>query len=178
MEKEIHIEGKTFEIYLEDKQIQERVNAIAAQINHDYAGKEPFFIGVLNGAFLFTAAIIQKINVPCKMAFIRVSSYDGTQSSGQVTSVLGLTQTVKDKDVILLEDIVDTGLTLQRLRETLEKQQPSSIKVCTLLVKPEKHQVPVQIDYSGFTIPDKFVVGYGLDLNEYGRNLPHIYQLK
>lgn len=178
MEQEIHIEGKTFEIYLRDAEIQQRVEEIARQINSDYEGREPLFIGILNGAFLFTAALIQKINLPCKMAFMRLSSYEGTSSSGKVNTVLGLSQSIQGKDVIILEDIVDTGLTLVKLREMLEAEQPASVRICALLVKPEKHQVPVNVDYTGFVIPDKFVVGYGLDLNEYGRNLPHIYQLK
>lgn len=174
------LHDKTFEIFLTQQEITERINQLAGQINTDYKNKFPIFIGVLNGSFMFTADLMKEIDFDCSIEFIRISSYDGgTQSTGNVLEVLGLDADIKGKDVLIVEDIVDTGKTLTYLLSTLNVQQPSSIKVVTLLLKPDALEIQIpEIEYVGFEISNYFVVGYGMDYNQTGRNLKDIYRLR
>jgi len=173
----IQINDKYFEIYLENEEIQSKINAIASLINKDYEGKEVLFIAVLNGAFMFASDLLKKINLKCEISFIKVSSYEGTASKGDVKELIGLQNDIRNKSIILLEDIVDTGNTIDAIFEILQKQNPESIKTCALLYKSEAFKGENKPTYYCFDIPNKFVVGYGLDYNENGRNLEEIYQI-
>ena len=162
-----------------EEQLQARVAEIAAQIDRDYAGKQPLLVSVLRGSFVFMADLARRITLPCTVDFMAVSSYgSGTTSSGQVKIVKDLSEQIEGKDVIVVEDILDSGNTLSYLLKLLEARHPASIRLCTLLDKPERRTKPVAVQYSGFTIPDEFVVGYGLDYDEKYRNLPYIGILK
>lgn len=175
--KQVRIEDKTFGIYIQDQEIQQAIQTIANEMNVLYADKKPIFISVLNGAFMFTADLLKKIEVPCELSFIKLSSYSGTTSTGTVKEIVGLQEEIAGRDVIVIEDIIDTGITMQKIISELELKNPSSIRIATLLLKPDSVKVPIKPDFVCFSIPDKFVVGYGLDLNGIGRNLPDIYQL-
>ncbi len=169
---------KSFIPYIADTDIQDRVSALAKQISTDYAGKKPIFIGILNGSFIFAADLYKRITIPSSISFIKLVSYKGTTSTGTVITSIGLEEDLLGKDVIIIEDIVDTGKTLSEFLPTLQKLQPNSIKICTLLQKPEALQHKLVVDYVGFEIPNKFVVGYGLDYDGYGRNSDTIYQIE
>ncbi len=175
--KQVTIEDKTFGIYIQDHDIQQAIQTIANDMNVLYADKKPIFISVLNGAFMFTSDLLKKIEVPCELSFIKLSSYSGTTSTGTVKEIVGLQEEIAGRDVIVIEDIIDTGITMQKIISELELKNPSSIRIATLLLKPDSVKVPIKPDFVCFSIPDKFVVGYGLDLNGIGRNLPDIYQL-
>jgi hypoxanthine phosphoribosyltransferase len=175
--KQVTIEDKTFGIYIQDQEIQQAIQTIANEMNVLYADKKPIFISVLNGAFMFTADLLKKIEVPCELSFIKLSSYAGTTSTGTVKEIVGLQEEILGRDVIVIEDIIDTGITMQKIISQLELKNPASIRIATLLLKPDSVKVPINPDFVCFSIPDKFVVGYGLDLNGIGRNLPDIYQL-
>jgi len=174
----IQVLDKTFEPYLKEGAIQEKISALAAQLNKDYAGKRPLFLSVLNGSFLFTADLFKQITIEAEVSFIKLASYKGTSSTGNVITAIGLDLNVKDRHIIILEDIIDTGKTLHHYLPQLESMQPASVKIAVLLNKKEALQYPVQVDYSCFDIPNKFVVGYGLDYDGLGRNSKDIYQLK
>jgi hypoxanthine phosphoribosyltransferase len=178
MKNKIDVGDKQFELFIENDSITKRTRLIGTEINADYEGRCPIFIGVLNGSFLFMADLLKEMEISCEVSFIRVSSYAGTTSSGAVKEVFGLTDDLKNRDVILVEDIVDTGFTMKFILQKLYEQQPASIRVCSLLYKPEAIQVPVkELEYIGFEIPNEFVVGYGLDYNGLGRNLKDIYRV-
>jgi hypoxanthine phosphoribosyltransferase len=169
---------KEFEPYIPHNDLQEKIATVAAEINRDYEGMEVHFVSILNGAFIYSADLIKNITVPCYIHFLKVRSYEGTQSTGAVSSIIGLTESLEDKHVIVLEDIVDTGATMQHVYREVEKMKPASVKVASLLLKPEVYKGNIKIDYLCFSIPNKFVVGYGLDYDGLGRNLKDIYQLK
>ncbi|MCY1507033.1 Hypoxanthine-guanine phosphoribosyltransferase [compost metagenome] len=173
----IEVDGKNFELFLENETIAKRTRLIGVQLNVDYENRCPVLIGVLNGSFVFMADLLKEIEIACEISFVRVASYDGSVSSGQVREVFGLSDGLKDRDVLLIEDIVDSGLTLSYLLEKVKAQSPASIAVCTLLFKPSavKTDIP-DIRYVGFEIPNDFVIGYGLDYNELGRNLKDVYR--
>lgn len=158
--------------------IKQRVKKLSDQINLDYKGKQPLFLGVLNGAFLFMADLFKGINLECELSFIKVASYNGTASSGNVKSLIGLKENISGRDIIVVEDIVDTGDTMKYLLSELQKHQPNSIKLATFLFKPSALKHNLKPDYVGFEIEPAFVVGYGLDYDGYGRNLNDIYVLK
>ncbi|MBG6234912.1 hypoxanthine phosphoribosyltransferase [Pedobacter sp. CAN_A7] len=173
----IQIEDKDFEILLENDQINKRTRLIGIQLNVDYETRCPIIIGVLNGSFMFMADLLREIDVACEIAFIRVSSYNGTSTTGSVKEAFGLPDNLHNRDIILVEDIVDTGTTLKYILEKVHSQQPSSVKVCSLLFKPSALLEPIpELEYVGFEIPNEFVVGYGLDYNGLGRNLKDIYR--
>jgi hypoxanthine phosphoribosyltransferase len=174
----IQVLDKTFEIYLLEAAIQEKITALANQLNQDYAGKRPLFLSILNGSFLFTADLFKQITIEAEVSFIKLASYKGTSSTGNVITAIGLDINVKDRHVIILEDIIDTGKTLHHYLPQLESMQPASVKIAVLLNKKEALQFPVHVDYHCFEIPNKFVVGYGLDYDGLGRNSKDIYQLQ
>ena len=162
-----------------EEELKQRVKEIARRIDADYAGKEPLLISVLRGSFVFMADLVREITLPCTVDFMAVSSYGGgTTSSGQVKIVKDLSESIEGRDVLVVEDILDSGNTLSYLLKLLEARHPASIRLCTLLDKPERRTKPVAVQYTGFTIPDEFVVGYGLDYDEKYRNLPYIGILK
>ena len=174
----IQVLDKTFEPYLKEAAIQEKIIELAGQLNKDYAGKRPLFLSILNGSFLFTADLFKQITIESEVSFIKLASYKGTSSTGNVITAIGLDTNVKDRHIIILEDIIDTGKTLHHYLPQLDSMQPASVKIAVLLNKKEALQYPVQVDYSCFDIPNKFVVGYGLDYDGLGRNSKDIYQLK
>ncbi len=174
----MQILDKEFEPFISHDELQEKIAIIADEINRDYQGMEIHFVCILNGAFIYSSDLIKNINVPCYIHFLKVRSYEGTQSTGAVSSIIGLTESLEDKHVIVLEDIVDTGATMQHVYKEVEKLKTASIKVASLLLKPEVYKGNIKIDYLCFSIPNKFVVGYGLDYDGLGRNLKDIYQLK
>ena len=166
-------------ILFSEEQLKARVREIAGQIDRDFAGKEPMLISVLRGSFIFMADLMRSITLPCTVDFMAVSSYGaGTTSSGQVKITKDLSESIEGRDIIVVEDILDSGNTLSYLLQILQARHPASMKLCTLLDKPDRRIKPVQVDYSGFSIPDEFVVGYGLDFAEKYRNLPYIGVLK
>ncbi|MCI2106457.1 MAG: hypoxanthine phosphoribosyltransferase [Intestinimonas sp.] len=166
-------------ILFSEETLHQRVVEMAAQIDRDYAGKEPLLVSVLRGSFIFMADLTRCITLPCTVDFMAVSSYGTrTKSSGQVKMIKDLTESAEGKDILVVEDILDSGNTLSYLLELLKARKPASIRLCTLLDKPSRRTKPVTADYSGFSIPDEFVVGYGLDYGEKYRNLPYIGVLK
>ncbi len=175
---DIQILDKKFAPYITEEKINDAVCRIASLINADFKEKTPLFIAILNGAFIFASDLYKEINIPSEITFVKLSSYRGTQSSGNVTTSIGMDVSIKDREIIILEDIVDTGKTLTTFIEELKKEEPSSIRICALLHKQEATTHPIPIDYLGFTIPNLFVVGYGLDYNGFGRNLKDIHQLQ
>jgi hypoxanthine phosphoribosyltransferase len=173
----IQLHDKSFEIYLSEQEIQEKVREIAACLNEDYKKKRPLFIAILNGSFMFAADLFKYLSIDAEICFIKLASYRGMKSSGHVITAIGLDVDLYDRDVVILEDIVDTGKTLNEFLPKLDHQQPKSLKIAALLHKPEATQFELKIDYVGFSIPNKFVVGYGLDYDGLGRNFKEIYQL-
>ena len=174
----IKIHDKLFVPYLDTELINTRIAALAAQIGKDYEGKKPLFIAILNGSFIFAAELFKRLNIEAEVSFIKLASYKGTSSSGNVITAIGLEESLHDRHIILVEDIIDTGRTLHAFLPQILHQSPASVKIAALLTKPSALQYHVQSDYTGFEIPDKFVVGYGLDYDGLGRNLPEIYQFK
>jgi hypoxanthine phosphoribosyltransferase len=173
----IKLHDKTFVSYLSEKEIQEKVQQIASKLNKDYEGKKPLFIAILNGSFMFAADIFRHLFIDAEICFIKLASYKGMRSSGSVVTAIGLDVELFGRDVVILEDIVDTGKTLSEFLPQLDHQQPKSLRIAALLHKPTALQHPIKIDYLGFSIPDKFVVGYGLDYDGLGRNIKEILQL-
>lgn len=175
---EIKLHDKYFEPFISKDKIQVSVKKIGEQINRDFENKCPIFIGILNGSFLFFSDLIKEIEHTCEVAFLRVSSYQGTQTTGEVKKVFGLDKSIQNRDIIIVEDIIDSGITLERIIHDLQKENPSSIKVASLLFKPNAYQKNIPIDYIGFEVGNEFLVGYGLDYDELGRHLQDIYIIK
>src|SRR5664279_3357944 len=175
--KSVRIHDKTFRSYISEEAIREKVVELAVFLNRDYKDKNPIFIAILNGAFIFAADLFKSLTIDAEISFIKLASYKGMKSSGQVITAIGLDIELFNRHVVILEDIVDTGKTLHEFLPQLWHQQPASIKIVALLHKQEAAVYPVKVDYAGFQIPDKFVVGYGLDYNGLGRNTASIYQL-
>ena len=173
----IQVHDKLFDPYLTKEQIDEKVSNLADQLNNDYAGKKPLFIAILNGSFIFASDLFKKLNIDAEICFIKLASYKGSRSTGQVVTAIGLDSQIFGRHVVIIEDIVDTGKTLTEFLPQLHHQQPASLRIVALLHKADATIYPIPIDYLGFTIPDKFVVGYGLDYNGLGRNIPEIYKL-
>lgn len=175
---EIKIHDKKFEPYILSDNIQSRIRELGGKMNQDLKGTNPVFLGVLNGCFRFASDLMAHFNEDCEINFLKVASYNGTQSTGKVNELIGLSLDIEGRDIIIIEDIVDTGHTLKFLLDTLRKNNPKSIRIATLLFKPEAYLKEYPLDYVGFEIPNLFVVGYGLDYDGYGRNLNDIYQIK
>lgn len=174
---DIRVHDKTFRMYLPESTIRERNGELAGKISEDLRDTNPLFIAVLNGAFIFAADLFRQLTIEAEISFIKLVSYKGTRSSGHVVTAIGLDMDLYDRTVVILEDIVDTGRTLHEFMPQVLHQQPRRLLVTSLLSKPDARAFPIQIDYLGFPVPDKFLLGYGLDYDGHGRNLPHIYQL-
>ncbi|AUD03058.1 hypoxanthine phosphoribosyltransferase [Spirosoma pollinicola] len=174
----ITIKDKTFVPFIPAKAIQERIQELATQINEEYADKQPLIVVVLNGAFLFAADLAKQLTISCEITFIRVASYEATESSGQVKQILGLNESIEGRDLIVIEDIVDTGLTLHQVCAQLREKGPASIAIATLLFKPSALKEKLDLQYVGFEIENRFVLGYGLDYDGLGRNTQDILVLK
>lgn len=175
--KTVKLNDKKFAPHISAAEIGDAVTKVAAKINTELAGKNPLFVCVLNGVFLFAADLLRKIEIPCEVSFIKVSSYEGTSSTGEVKTQIGLKEDIKGRNIVIVEDIIDSGNTIAKLLPLLENEQPASIKITTLLFKPAAFKNDFKIDYIGMEIPNDFVVGYGLDYNGLGRNLPEIYKI-
>lgn len=173
----INILDKKFEISYPEEEILKRVKAVADRINTDMAGKNPLLLAVLNGSFMFAADLMRMITIPCEISFVKLASYQGTTSTGEIKEVIGINEDLAGRTVIIVEDIVESGLTMKRMIDTLGTRNPESIHICTLLLKPEKLKINLNIEYAAMEIPNDFIVGYGLDYDQQGRNLRDIYTL-
>ena len=173
----ITVKDKTFAISIPEERILKEVERLAAQISHDFEGKTPLFLAVLNGSFIFAADLFRRITIPAEISFVKLASYEGTASSGVIKEVIGLSENLAGRTVVVIEDIVDTGFTMAKLIEDLGARAPESIHICTLLLKPEKLKVKLDVEYVALEIPNDFIVGYGLDYDGFGRNLKDIYTL-
>lgn len=172
----VKIGNLEFVPFIDHSTILERIAVIGAQISHEFEGKDPLFVPILNGAFMFAADLMKEVSIPCEVSFVKVASYQNETSTGEVKEILGIQADIKGRHVILVEDIIDTGLTMSHLVRSLKEFEPASLTVATLFVKPESLVTPVAIGYSGFEIPNKFIVGYGLDYQGKGRNYRDVYQ--
>ena len=175
MNQPITVKDKQFILSISNEEIQKNIQKVADRINADYAGKEIFFIGVLNGVFMYAADLLKKITVPCQISFTKVASYQGTQSTGTIKQLIGMPEGIEGRHVVILEDIVDTGFTMREILNQLQAHKPADIKIATLLFKPNSFKESYNVDYRAMEIPNAFIVGYGLDYDGYGRNLPDIY---
>lgn len=173
----VKLHDKTFAPYLAADEINDIVEALASSINKDYQDKQPLLLGVLNGSFMFISDLMKKLTIDCELSFIKLASYSGTESQGNVTELIGLSTSLDNKDVIVLEDIIDTGNTVGKIFDLLKSEKTNSLAIGTLLLKPDVFKDKFPVNYVGKEIPDAFVVGYGLDYDQLGRNLREIYQL-
>jgi hypoxanthine phosphoribosyltransferase len=178
MQTRINVNNRIFEPLVSPEQIGEIVESMADRINRDYKGREPLFLCILNGSFMFAADLLRRIELPCRVSFVKFSSYSGMESSQYVRKLIGITEDLTGKDVIIVEDIIDTGLTVHELLRELETRNPASVRVAAFCIKREALRESVAIHYVGLDIPNRFVVGYGLDFDGYGRNLGGIYAEK
>jgi hypoxanthine phosphoribosyltransferase len=175
---EITIVDKQFELYITHEKIMTYVEALADRLNASLRGQDVFFIGILNGAFIFASDLLKLVDLKCRITFVKLASYEGTMSSGKVKRIIGIHEDIKDQTVVVIEDIVDTGITLDHIIRQLRGYEPKEIKIATMFHKPEAYQMDMKLDYVGMEIPDRFVVGYGLDYEGYGRNFQDLYILK
>ena len=173
----IKLYDKEFILSITPEQIQEAVSGIAERINHDLAGENPIFLSILNGSFMFTSDLLKKIQMNCQVSFMKLSSYKGESTTGIVNELIGINENITGRSIVIIEDIVDTGTTLESIIRELKTMGPGQIKVATLLFKPEAFTGNITIDYVGLEIPNDFIVGYGLDYNELGRNYEGIYKI-
>lgn len=171
----IQVKDKSFRPFIEAEEIQKRVSEIGAKLSHDLEGKNPLFLAILNGSYVFAADLLRYITTPCEISFVRVSSYSGMASTGNLTEVIGLKENIEGRTVVIVEDIIDSGFTMEGLVNSLKAKNPADLRICTLLTKPGNMKVKLDIPYCAFEIPNDFIVGYGLDYDGYGRNLPSIY---
>ncbi len=173
--KRIKLLDKEFEISLPFERIDKAIEGIAEKMNAELADKDPLMICILNGSFMFAADLMKKLTFPCEISFVKLSSYEGTSTTGKVKELIGLNENLEGRTIVILEDIIDTGVTMQKIKTQLLGYEPLELKVASLLFKPEACTVDINIDYTGLEIPNEFIVGYGLDYNGYGRNFPDIY---
>lgn len=171
----IRIKDKQFKTFITEEQILKEVARVGEEINRDLADATPLFVSVLNGSFMFTADLMKHVSVPCEISFVKLASYAGTSSTGKVKELVGLNDDITGRTIVIVEDIIDTGLTMERLIETLKARNPKEIRIATLLVKPDKLKVDLDINYIAMSIPNDFIVGYGLDYDGLGRNYRDIY---
>lgn len=174
----VKVLDKKFETSITEEEIKKRVKDVAEQISHDMEGKNPLLLAVLNGAFIFAADLMREITIPCEISFVKLASYQGVTSTGTVKEVIGINEDLAARTVIIVEDIVESGLTMKRMIESIGTRGPESVHICTLLLKPDRLKVPLNIEYVAFKIPNDFILGYGLDYNQQGRQLKDIYTLK
>ena len=173
----VDIKDKSFSISITEEEIRAAVTRIAAKINSDLDGENPIFICVLNGAFMFASDLLKEITIDCEISFVKMASYEGTQSTENVKTLIGLNEDLKDREIIIVEDIVDTGITIDTIIDQVKQYDPTDVKIATLLFKPEAYRKDIFIDYVALEVPDDFLIGYGLDYNGLGRNLRDIYTL-
>ncbi|MBO7437940.1 MAG: hypoxanthine phosphoribosyltransferase [Bacteroidaceae bacterium] len=173
----IQVKDREFEVFLKEEDIQKEIKRVAAEINRDYAGKQPLFLCVLNGSFMFAADLLKDVNIPCNVSFVKVSSYQGTDTTGKVKELMGLQEDVEGRHIIIVEDIVDTGYTMRDVLDSLAEKKAASVQVCALLCKPDKLKVDINLKYLAMNIPNGFIVGYGLDYDGFGRNSRDIYKI-
>lgn len=173
----VKIKDKTFQTSIPEAEIKNRIKELAQRISQDMEGKTPLFLGVLNGAFIFAADLMREMTIPCEISFVKLASYQGTTSTGKIHEVLGINEDLSGRTVIIVEDIVESGLTMKRMIESIGTRNPASVHICTLFFKPEKLKEELNLDYVAFRIPDDFIVGYGLDYDGLGRELKDVYTL-
>jgi hypoxanthine phosphoribosyltransferase len=171
----IQIKDKTFVVSIPESEILKRVKHVAEQINNELAGEDPLFVAILNGAFVFAADLMREVHIPSEISFVKVSSYQGTSSTGQMRELIGLNENVEGRSIVIVEDIVDSGYTMTSILAYLARFKPGKVRICSLLVKPENLKADIHVDYCALRIPNDFIVGYGLDYDGYGRNLRDIY---
>lgn len=176
--KQVTLNDKTFELFIPNREISQAVKSLAARINEDYKDKSvPLFLGVLNGSFMFMSELMKDIEFNCEMSFVKLASYSGTRSTGRISEIIGLADNVQGRHIIVVEDIVDTGESIEHLMRSLVGHEPASIEVATLLIKEESYKKDIPVKYSAISIPNDFIVGFGLDYNQLGRNLTDIYKI-
>lgn len=175
--KTVQVKDKQFELFISEDKLQYEIKRIADSICNDYLGKSPLFLVILNGSFMFASDLFKNIQLPVEISFIKVSSYSGVASTECVKELIGLNEDIEGRDIIIVEDVVDTGLTMKDALALINAKNPSSVSICTLLFKPNKLQVKLDVKYVAMEIPDDFIVGYGLDYDGYGRNLRDIYKI-
>lgn len=173
----IKINDRSFRVSLPESEIKERVRQLAQQMSKDLEGKNPLFLAVLNGAFIFAADLMREMTIPCEVSFVKLASYQGTTSTGKVQEVIGINENLSGRTVVIVEDIVESGQTMKRMIESIGTRNPASVQICALFFKPEKLKVDLTLDYVAFRIPDDFIVGYGLDYDQQGRGLKDVYTI-
>lgn len=176
--KKMKVKDKDFKVFIPEAGILKQVARVASEINRDYEGETPVFLAVLNGSFIFAADLLREIILPCEISFVKLASYEGVNSTGKIHEMIGLNVDITNRPVIIVEDIVDTGLTMAHMLETLKKHNPKSVDICTLLLKPDKLKVDLDIRYRCLEIPNDFILGYGLDYDQLGRNTRDIYVIE
>ena len=173
----VKIKDKTFQTSITEAEIKQRVKELAIRISKDLEGKNPLLLGVLNGSFIFAADLMREMTISYEISFVKLASYQGITSTGKVHEVLGINENLTGRDIVIVEDIVDTGRTMKQMVESLGTRNPASVHICTLFVKPDKMEEPLDIEYAAFSIPNDFILGYGLDYDQQGRGLKEIYTL-
>jgi hypoxanthine phosphoribosyltransferase len=173
----VKIKDKSFRVSIPEAEIKNRVKLLAQQMSKDLEGKNPLFLAVLNGSFVFAADLMREMTIPCEISFVKLASYQGTTSTGKIKEVIGINEDLSGRTVVIVEDIVESGQTMKRMIESLGTRNPASVQICTLFFKPEKLKEDLTLDYVAFRIPDDFIVGYGLDYDQQGRELKDIYTI-
>lgn len=173
--QEIRLNDKAFRISIPESEILQKVKAVAEKINKDYEGKKPLLLAVLNGSFMFASDLMKELTVECSISFVKLASYQGTMSTGKVHEVIGINEDLTGRDIIIVEDIVESGHTMVQMMDSLANRNPASVRICTLFFKPQKLQEDIKVDYVAMPIGDDFIVGYGLDYDQLGRNLRDVY---
>lgn len=173
----VKIKDKSFRVSLPEAEIKNRVKLLAQQMSKDLEGKNPLFLAVLNGSFIFAADLMREMTIPCEISFVKLASYQGTTSTGKIKEVIGINEDLSGRTVVIVEDIVESGQTMKRMIESLGTRNPASVQICTLFFKPEKLKEDLTLDYVAFRIPDDFILGYGLDYDQQGRGLKDVYTI-
>ncbi|MBE6257567.1 MAG: hypoxanthine phosphoribosyltransferase [Prevotella sp.] len=173
----VKIKDKSFRVSIPEAEIKNRVKLLAQQMSKDLEGKNPLFLAVLNGSFVFAADLMREMTIPCEISFVKLASYQGTTSTGKIKEVIGINEDLSGRTVVIVEDIVESGQTMKRMIESLGTRNPASVQICTLFFKPEKLKEDLTLDYVAFRIPDDFILGYGLDYDQQGRGLKDVYTI-
>lgn len=175
--KTIKVKDREFELFIEQKVIEDAIEKVAKSIEKDYVGKAPLFLCVLNGSFMFAAELMKRMKEPCEISFVKFASYEGTTTVGNVKNLIGINEDISGRHIIIIEDIVDTGYTMERILKQLHELKPANVSIATLLLKPDALKVDIEVDYVALSIPPEFIIGYGLDYDGYARNLTDIYKV-